>query len=147
MRQRDLSDLWTGYKRFSQEVKRHYNLNEKCHLRYVEDRLGKCVVYVVKRSGPSPRFDQGNFAVDAATVEWLVNQRGLGHISSAYVVLVEDYGGEIVARDTANNVQTRLGHIEPHVGNGGNSYHWVDEDLHLIGEARGGGGVINEPPF
>jgi hypothetical protein len=147
MKQRDLSDLWVGYKRFSQEVKRHYSLNEKSHLRYAEDRLGKCVVYVIRRSSPGQRFDQGNFAVDASTVDWLIRQKDLGRISAAYVALVEDYGGVIVSRDTAKNVQTRVEHIEPYTGNGGNQYHWVDEDLSPIGEARGGGEVLNEPPF
>ena len=145
---RDLSDLWGDrYRRFTTEVKQHYGFNEKCHVRYCEDRLGRCVVYVIRRSGPSRGFDHGNFAVDSSCLRWMIRQLKADNINSAYVALVEDFGGEVVTWDTARSVMDRVSTVEPYVGTNGYQYHWMDGEFELIGEARGGGAVVSEPPF
>lgn len=147
-RQHDLSNLWgSSFSRFSREVKQHYGLNEKCHIRYCEDRSGKCMVYVVKRSGPSRGFDRGNFAIDVTTLRWMVRQLNANKINSAYVVLAEDYGGDIVTWDTAKNVESRIGEAEPYVGAGDFQYYWMNGELELVGGSTMVGDSITEPPF
>jgi len=148
MRQRDLSDLWEGYKRFSNEVKRHYGIREKCHVRLAEDRAGRCVVYVVRRSSPKHGFDYGNFAADVATLRWMIRQQDDGKVATSYLALVEDFGGAVTSWDTAKNVWAKISVAEPYTGDDGHEYHWINDEMNLVGDGRGGtGGVVREPPF
>lgn len=144
----DENRLWKGYKRFTTEVKRHYGLPEKSHVRYREDRQGRHVAYVVKRSSPSRGFSFGNFAVGAAEIRWLMRRLESRTIQTALVVLVEDYGGEVTACATPREVRDLIGAAEPSINSeGGAQYHWLDETFRPLGEARDPGEAITAPPF
>jgi hypothetical protein len=143
-------DLWTEYSRFDRKVKESYGLSSKCHIRFREDRRGNTtLVYVIRRSKPSPGYEHGNFAVDELTLKW--TRRQLGRVDRVYVALVEDWGDEVVNFLPARDALERLHGVDPYHNGEGNAYYWVDEDFEPFssgGSSRANtGSVISTPPF
>ena len=123
----DLDRLWQ-YPWFDRALRVHYRLDPRRHIRY--DLHTQSVYYLIRRSAPRNNLP-GRFAVDARTLDWLLDIERHGQVENTYVVLVEDWQAppRPVYSSTARDLWTRLERIVPYTSarDEESEYWWLDD--------------------
>lgn len=148
MQMRDMSRVYT-YSYFTPEIKAHYGLDDRRHLRWDPDT--RALFYLVRRSVPKDEAFAGQpprWAIDQKTLEWMVKQDNYERVTVAYVLLVESYRAQLppVYYTTAREMLKKLDRIPP-VYNVDNSYWWVDERGEPLYSGSMLGPALDRPPF
>jgi len=142
----DLDRLWSyGY--FDRQLRLHYGLDRRRHLRY--NGQERVIYYVVRRSIPRNSNLPGRFAVDARTLDWLLTIERHGRVENAFIVFVEGWKAppQVVFGSTAREFWARLERIVPFTSSTDpdSEFWWCDDH----GEPQDAwlGPVLRTPPF